>query len=78
MKRERVGIVVSDKMRKTRVIQVERLVRHSLYRKVSKERNEFYAHDEQNESKTGDQVRIRESRPLSRLKRWKVVEIIKK
>lgn len=76
MKRERVGVVLSDKMQKTRVVQVERLVRHSLYRKVLKLRRKFFAHDEQNQSKVGDQVRIRESRPLSRLKRWKIVEVI--
>lgn len=77
MIKERVGTVLSDKMSKTRVIQVERLVRHPKYGKILKVRKKFYAHDEQNQSKAGDKVRIQETRPLSRLKRWKVVEIYK-
>lgn len=77
MLREQVGVVLSDKMAKTRVVQVERLVQHALYRKTMKLRSKFYAHDEKNESKSGDKVRIRESRPLSRTKRWTVVEILK-
>lgn len=77
MHKELTGTVTSDKMSKTRVILVERLVRHSLYRKTRKLRSKFYAHDEQNASKAGDKVRIEETRPLSRLKRWRVVEILK-
>jgi small subunit ribosomal protein S17 len=77
MKREQVGTVLSDKMPKTRVVRVERLVSHTLYGKTLKLRSTFYAHDEQNLSKPGDRVRIQETRPLSRLKRWKIVEIIK-
>ena len=77
MIKERVGTVMSDKMNKTRVIRVERLIKHAKYSKVLKDRKKFYAHDEQNQSKAGDRVRIRETRPLSRLKRWQVVEILK-
>ena len=77
MHREQVGVVTSDKMAKTRVVRVERLVQHSLYKKTMKLRTKFYAHDEKNASKTGDKVKIRESRPLSRTKRWTVIEIIK-
>ena len=77
MLREQEGVVTSDKMAKTRVVQVERLVQHPLYGKTMKLRSKFYAHDEKNASKAGDKVRIRESRPLSRTKRWTVVEILK-
>ena len=72
-----VGVVMSDKMTKTRAVVVNRLVRHALYGKTLKLRSKFYAHDESNESKAGDKVRIEACRPLSRLKRWKVVEILK-
>ena len=78
MNKERIGVVVSDKMSKTRVVQVERLISHPLYKKVLKSRKKFYVHDETNESKVGDKVRILETRPLSRLKRWKLAEVIKK
>ena len=77
MKKEQIATVLSDKMTKTRVVGIERLVRHSRYKKILRARTKFYAHDEKNESKTGDKVRIVESRPLSRLKRWEVVEILK-
>ena len=77
MRNEKVGTVLSDKMAKTRVVRVDRLVRHSKYRKVLKVRKKFYAHDEQNVSKLGDKVRIRETRPMSRLKRWTVIEVLK-
>jgi small subunit ribosomal protein S17 len=77
MLKEMVGTVTSDKMAKTRVIRVDRLVQHPLYRKTMKLRSKFYAHDEKNASKVGDKVRIEACRPLSRLKRWKVAEIIK-
>ncbi|MBI2915657.1 MAG: 30S ribosomal protein S17 [Elusimicrobia bacterium] len=76
--KERVGVVLSDKMNKTRVVQVERRVRHPFYGKTLRVRKKFYAHDEKNESKAGAQVRIRETRPLSRLKRWEIVEILQK
>ena len=73
-----VGRVVSDKMQKTVVVQVERTKRHPLYGKVIKVRKKFYAHDENNECRVGDLVRIVESRPLSRLKRWVVEEILER
>lgn len=73
-----VGKVISDKMDKTRVILVERIVEHPLYRKYIKKRKKYYAHDENNESREGDIVRIMETRPLSKLKRWRIVEIIRR
>jgi small subunit ribosomal protein S17 len=78
IKREVVGTVVSDKMDKTVIVQVERLVQHSLYKKFIRRRNKFAAHDEKNECRIGDKVKITESRPLSRMKRWRVSEIVEK
>jgi small subunit ribosomal protein S17 len=74
----RIGKVVSDKMEKTVVVSVERLVQHSLYNKAVKQTEKFKAHDENNESHIGDTVKIMETRPLSKDKRWRVVEIIEK
>jgi small subunit ribosomal protein S17 len=74
----RVGLVVSDKMDKTVVVQVEDLRAHNLYRKVLRRNRRFQAHDEINECHTGDRVRIMETRPLSRTKRWRVVDIVEK
>jgi len=73
-----VGTVVSDKMDKTVTVQVERLVKHRLYKKFIKRQNKFAVHDEDNSCQIGDKVMITESRPLSRLKRWRVSEIVKK
>ncbi len=75
--KERVGVVVSDKMNKTRTIAVERLIPHPLYKKVLRRTKKYYAHDENNQSNEGDLVRIRESRPLSKTKRWRLVEVVK-
>ena len=72
-KRKLEGVVVSDKMSKTRVIQIERLKLHSKYRKYQKVSTRFKAHDEMNEYKTGDRVIIEETRPMSRGKRWVIV-----
>ena len=72
------GVIVSDKMHKTRVVEVERLVRHPLYNKVLRKRKKFYAHDEEGKAKTGDFVVLEETRPISKLKRWRIVEIKKK
>jgi small subunit ribosomal protein S17 len=72
------GRVTSDKMDKTVVVVVERTVRHPLYGKVLRRVKKYKAHDEQNECRVGDQVRIVESRPLSREKRWRVVEIVER
>ncbi len=73
-----VGKVVSDKMDKTVVVAVERLVRHPLYKKVLKKTTKFKAHDEKNECRVGDKVEIVETRPLSKEKRWRVVNILEK
>jgi small subunit ribosomal protein S17 len=72
------GVVVSDKMTKTRVIKVARTTRHSAYSKTQRSHEKFYAHDEGNESKSGDLVEIISTRPLSALKRWRVSRIIEK
>ena len=75
-RKEFVGKVISNKMDKTVVVLVERLRPHPKYKKVIRYRKKFYAHDEGNRCEEGDIVRIRESRPLSKLKRWRVVEIL--
>ncbi len=77
-RKTRVGVVVSNKMDKTVVVQVTRRLRHPIYGKVVKRRPKFYAHDERGECSTGDTVRIEETRPLSKTKRWRVVEIVRK
>ncbi len=74
----KVGRVVSDKMDKTVVVAVDYLKPHPLYRKIIRKTNTFHAHDEENACKTGDLVRIEESRPLSRTKRWRVIEIVQR
>lgn len=74
---EKVGVVASDKMTKTVVVRVDRLVKHPIYRKYVRKRKKFMAHDELG-AKIGDKVRIVETRPLSARKRWRVVEIIQK
>jgi small subunit ribosomal protein S17 len=74
---ERIGVVSSDKMTKTVVVNVDRLVKHPMYRKYVRRRKKFMAHDEMG-AKIGDKVRIVETRPLSARKRWRVVEIIQK
>lgn len=74
---ERVGVVVSDKMMKTVVVRVDRLVKHPKYRKYVKRHKKFMAHDELG-ARTGDKVKIVETRPLSARKRWRVVEIIQR
>ncbi|MDD2853407.1 MAG: 30S ribosomal protein S17 [Desulfuromonadaceae bacterium] len=71
-----VGVVVSDKMEKTVVVRVDRLVRHSVYSKYIKRSVKYKVHDEQNSSKVGDRVQIIESRPLSKDKRWSLKQII--
>jgi len=78
MKRQVNGIIVSNKMDKTVVVQVERLVKHSLYKKYIRRSNKFMAHDEENSCQIGDRVEISESRPLSKTKRWRVIRIIEK
>jgi len=75
-RKTKVGRVVSDKMDKTVVVSVERLRRHPMYKRVIRLSTKFKAHDEDNSARVGDTVRIVESRPLSREKRWTVVEIV--
>ena len=77
-RKTRVGMVVSDKMQKTVVVSIERRVQHPVYGKMIRRTKKLKAHDEQNEAKTGDTVRIMETRPLSKDKRWRVVEIIER
>jgi len=77
VQKERIGEVVSDKMTKTIVVEVTRRKPHPRYKKIIKVSKRFYAHDEKSEAKIGDRVRIVETRPMSRLKRWALVEILK-
>lgn len=78
MRKVKVGTVTSNKMDKTVVVVVVTSTRHPLYKKIIKKRTKFYAHDEKNICQIGDQVRIMETRPLSKLKHWRVVEVIEK
>ncbi|MEG6614331.1 30S ribosomal protein S17 [Pseudoclostridium thermosuccinogenes] len=78
LRKTRVGKVVSDKMDKTIVVAVEDSVRHPLYKKIMKRTYKLKAHDENNECRVGDRVRVMETRPLSKEKRWRLVEIIEK
>ena len=75
-RRTKVGRVVSDKMDKTVVVSVERLRRHPIYKRVVRLSSKFKAHDQENTARVGDTVRIEESKPLSREKRWTVVEVV--
>ena len=75
-RKERVGIVLSTNMQKTAVVQVTRLVQHSLFKKVIKQRKKYAVHDEKKSAKAGDTVRIRETKPLSKTKHWRLVEIL--
>ncbi|HRI86937.1 MAG TPA: 30S ribosomal protein S17 [Candidatus Hydrogenedentes bacterium] len=77
-RKERVGVVRSNAMTKTITVSVERKVQHRLYKKGVKQTKTFKAHDEKNECQVGDVVRIRETRPLSKTKRWRLVEIVKR
>jgi small subunit ribosomal protein S17 len=77
-RKERVGEVISNKMAKTIIVRVERRFPHPRYKKVVTGYSKFYAHDEKNEAKVGDRVRIRETRPLSRTKNWRLVEVVER
>jgi small subunit ribosomal protein S17 len=77
-RKERVGEVVSNKMTKTIVVRVERRFPHPRYKKIVTAFKKFYAHDEKAEAKIGDTVRIEETRPLSKLKRWRLVEVVER
>lgn len=78
MRKKIIGKVISDKMEKTRVVMVEKLRKHPLYKKYIRHRTKYYVHDEKNESKSGDIVLIEETRPLSKLKRWRLIKILNK
>ncbi len=75
---EKVGLVVSTKMQKTIVVEIEMRKAHPKYKRIVKMNKKFYAHDEQNSARVGDVVRIREVRPLSKLKRWSLEEIVRR
>ncbi len=78
LKNEKVGQVVSTKMAKTVVVEVSRRVPHPLYKRIVNKRKKFYAHDEEGAARMGDIVRIVECRPLSRLKRWRLTEVVRR
>ena len=78
LRKERTGLVVSNKMEKSIVVQIERQYRHPVYGKFVKKTNKFVAHDEKNDCNIGDTVRIIETRPLSKNKNWRLVEIIER
>jgi len=76
LRKQREGIVVSDCQDKTIIVNVERRVSHPLYQKVVKQNKKYYAHDEENQAKVGDKVRIVETRPLSKTKRWRLLSVL--
>ena len=78
LRKTRVGVVSSNKMDKTITVKVERKIKHPLYGKFLKKTTSFHAHDEKNECSIGDTVRIMESRPMSKTKRWRLVEVVEK
>jgi small subunit ribosomal protein S17 len=78
LRKTRIGVVTSNKMTKTITVKVERKVKHPIYGKFVKKSTSFHAHDEKNEASIGDIVRIMETRPLSKTKRWRLVEIVEK
>jgi small subunit ribosomal protein S17 len=78
LRKTRIGVVASNKMTKTITVVVERKVKHPIYGKFVKKSTKFHAHDEKNEASIGDVVRIMETRPLSKIKRWRLVEIVEK
>ena len=78
IRRQMVGTVISDKMQKTVVVQVERLVKHAVYKKYVRRRSKFAVHDSNNTSQIGDKVIITETKPLSRTKRWRVSKVVEK
>ena len=78
MRASKVGVVVSDRMDKTAVVAVERMVRHPAYKRIIRRTTKFYAHDEKNDAHVGDQVEIVETRPLSKNKRWRIARVIRR
>lgn len=77
-RKERIGVVVSDKMQKSIVVAVERRVKHAMYGKYTKKTTKFMAHDENDDCNIGDTVRIMETRPTSKSKRWRLVEVLER
>jgi small subunit ribosomal protein S17 len=77
-RKERTGVVVSDKMDKTVLVRIDRQVRHSVYGKIVRRSSKLAAHDEQNDVHVGDTVRVMETRPMSKSKRWRVVEVVER
>lgn len=77
-RKTRIGIVVSDRMDKTRTVRVDWVTHHPMYKKLIRRHTKFKVHDEKNLAKAGDAVRIQETRPISKTKRWRLVEVIKK
>ena len=78
LRKERIGVVTSNKMEKSVVVSVERKVKHEKYGKFVKKSTKFHAHDENNECSIGDTVKIMETRPMSKTKRWRLVEVVEK
>ena len=78
LRKTRIGVVTSNRMEKTVTVAVERKVKHPIYGKFVKKTTKFHAHDEKNECTVGDTVRIMETRPLSKTKRWRLVEVVEK
>jgi small subunit ribosomal protein S17 len=78
LRKTRIGVVTSNRMEKTVTVSVERRVKHPIYGKFVKKTTKFHAHDEKNECTIGDTVRIMETRPLSKTKRWRLVEVVEK
>ena len=78
LRKTRIGVVTSNRMEKTVTVSVERRVKHPIYGKFVKKTTKFHAHDEKNECTVGDTVRIMETRPLSKTKRWRLVEVVEK
>ena len=78
LRKTRVGVVTSNKMDKTVTVQVERMLRHPMYGKFVKKSKKFHAHDEVNQCTIGDTVKIMETRPLSKTKRWRLIEVLEK
>ena len=78
LRKTRIGVVTSNKMNKTITVEVERKVKHPIYGKFVKKTSKFHAHDDKNECKIGDTVMIMETRPLSKTKRWRLVEVVEK
>lgn len=78
MRKSRLGTVISDKMDKTIVVRIDRTMRHPLYERIIRTSSKLYAHDEKNDARIGDKVKVAETRPLSHLKRWRLIEIVEK